>query len=53
MRYTVDIICNNAWVQYSTEMPDNTPTVKKKLVNNSQKLVKDLVKETNMRGEEE
>lgn len=45
MKYTVDIICGGVWFTYSKEIPDESPTVKKKLVNNSQELVNELVKE--------
>ena len=30
MKYVVDTIHNGVWITSSTEIPDNTPTVKKK-----------------------
>lgn len=52
MKYTVDTFHNGVWITSWTELPDNTPNLrskkkskKRKLVNDSQRLVKDLVKE--------
>lgn len=39
MKYTVDIICNGVWFNYSKDIKDSD------FVNDSQKLVKDSVKE--------
>ncbi len=47
MKYTVPIICNNVWFDYSKELVDNAPTVKENI--EKQKLVNEL----NELGEEE
>ena len=49
MKYTVDTIVNGVWFTHSKEIITEDNFEKQELVNNSQELVKELVKEQSER----